>query len=344
MSPEISARNFTSEDVIRALRRCWQPVARIKDLLEGPQHAVLLGQPLVVFMTESGEVAVLDDRCVHRGAPLSLGRVCGEAVQCPYHGWEWGRDGTCLRIPSLEDQRQIPPRAVIRAFRAHVQWGLVWSVLDDPVIEPPKLPWFEEHDWTTADGPPFELPVAMGLWIENFRDVAHFAFVHRETLGDVPEKVEPLEVERHGFEVEMQRVTLNAAGGDESWDSLREIGYHAIAPNLISAQLFFADGSRRCMVHVARATSATESFHYWIAGKSSDYNAFGIDEILAAEKRLYDEDREIVGAITPPELGLDGRGEVSTLADSFTLAYRQTFIDFLELALKGDAQMPANVS
>jgi phenylpropionate dioxygenase-like ring-hydroxylating dioxygenase large terminal subunit len=295
-------------------------------------------------MTESGQVAVLADRCVHRGAPLSMGQVCGEAVQCPYHGWEWASNGSCVRIPSLEDQKQIPPRAEIPAYPVRQQWGLVWTALEHPIVEPPKLPWFEEHDWTTADGPPFELPVAMGLWIENFRDVAHFAFVHRETLGDVPEKVEPLEVERHGFEVEMQRVTLNAPGGDESWDSLREIGYHAIAPNLISAQLFFDDGSRRCMVHVARATSATESFHYWIAGKSSDYNRFGIDDILAAEKRLYDEDREIVSAITPPELELHGRGEVSTVADSFTLAYRQTFIDFLEFALEGNAQMPAKVS
>jgi phenylpropionate dioxygenase-like ring-hydroxylating dioxygenase large terminal subunit len=344
MSIEPKTRDFTSIDVVRALRRCWQPVARIQDLQHGPQRAVLLGQALVAFLTESGEAAVLADRCIHRGAPLSMGQVCGEAVQCPYHGWEWGRDGACVRIPSLGDQGQIPPRAQIAAYPTRQQWGLVWTVLEDPVAEPPSLPWFDEHDWTTADGQPFELPVAMGLWIENFRDVAHFAFVHRQTLGDVAEIVEPLEVERHGFEVEMQRETLNAPGGDPSWDSLREIRYHAVAPNLISAQLFFADGSRRCMVHVARAISATESFHYWTTGMSEDYEEFGIEEILAAEKRLYDEDREIVSAVTPPELVLDGSEEVNTRADSFTLAYRQTYIDFLELALKGRAQAPAQVS
>jgi phenylpropionate dioxygenase-like ring-hydroxylating dioxygenase large terminal subunit len=344
MSSEIGVCNLTSEDVVRALKRCWQPVARLQDLEEGPQRAVLLGRPLVVFMTESGKPAVLADRCVHRGAPLSLGQVCGEAIRCPYHGWEWGTDGNCLRIPSLEDQKQIPLRAEIPAYLVHQQWGLVWTALEDPVVAPPSLPWFDEHDWTTGQGPPFELPVAMGLWIENFRDVAHFAFVHHETLGDVAEIVEPLEVERHGFEVEMQRETLNAPDGDPSWDSLREIRYHAIAPNLISAQLFFADGSRRCIVHVARAISATESFHYWTVGMSEDYRDFGIKEILAAEKRLYDEDREIVSAVTPPELALDGRKQVSTLADSFTLAYRQTFIDFLDFALEGQVQAPAQVN
>src|SRR3954470_22753885 len=95
----------SSEDVSLALRRCWQPVARLEDLEHGPQRTVLLGEALSVFLTDGGEPAVVADRCAHRGASLSMGRVRGESIQCPYHGWEWaGSDGACTRIPSLPDQ------------------------------------------------------------------------------------------------------------------------------------------------------------------------------------------------------------------------------------------------
>ena len=49
----------SSEEVSLALRRCWQPVARVEDLRDGPQRAVLLGEALAVFLTESGEPAVV---------------------------------------------------------------------------------------------------------------------------------------------------------------------------------------------------------------------------------------------------------------------------------------------
>src|SRR5689334_10957495 len=111
MTEDPSSLPPSGEDVVRALRHCWQPVARVEDLEDGPRRAVLLGEALAVFLTESGEAAVVADRCAHRGAPLSMGRVRGENIQCPYHGWEWAGDGSCARVPSLADQRQIPPLA-----------------------------------------------------------------------------------------------------------------------------------------------------------------------------------------------------------------------------------------
>src|SRR4051794_25861113 len=219
MSEEHPNRAPTSEEVSRALRRCWQPVARIQDLEDGPQRAVLLGEALAVFLTESGVPAVVADRCAHRGASLSMGEVRGEGVQCPYHGWEWdGRDGACTRIPALADQDQIPPRARIASFPAREQWGLVWTVLEEPLGEPPNVAWFDPGRLRLGHGTPFELPVGLGVPIENFRDVAHFAFVHRATLGAVSEVVEPLLVDRDGLDVTMRR-EMRAEGGDGTWDT-----------------------------------------------------------------------------------------------------------------------------
>jgi phenylpropionate dioxygenase-like ring-hydroxylating dioxygenase large terminal subunit len=323
----------TGEQVSLALRRCWQPVARLQDLEAGPRRALLLGEALAVFLTENGEPAVTADRCAHRGASLSMGRVRGDAIQCPYHGWEWaGGDGACTRIPSLADQRQIPGHARIQAYPARVQWGLVWTALDEPLGGLPELPWFDAAAWTWGHGTPFEVPVSLGVMIENFRDVAHFAFVHHDTLEGPPEVIEPLQPQRRGLEVTLRRKMEFAEGPAAVWGELEEIGYHAIAPNFASARMFTAEGER-CLLHVARALSATESMHYWIEGGLESFGEAQLAETIAYDARIYAEDIRVVSAVRPPELALDPDADVNTLADRFTLAYRQAFAEFVRRAL-----------
>jgi phenylpropionate dioxygenase-like ring-hydroxylating dioxygenase large terminal subunit len=330
---ENTSRAPSSEEVTRALRRCWQPVARVEDLREGPRRAVLLGEALAVFLTEGGAPAVVADRCGHRGASLSMGEVRGDGIQCPYHGWEWdGAGGACTRIPSLADQAQIPPRARIPAFPARVEWGLVWTALEEPLGEPPTVPWFEPAPGRWKHGTPFELPVGLGVMIENFRDVAHFAFVHRDTLGPVSEVVEPLVVERDGIEVRMSRAVEISAGGDGTWESMREGRYETIAPNFTSVRMVMAKGER-WLLHAARAISATESAHYWAEGLSDDFDELTLEEAIESEERLYAEDRLVSAAVQPPELSLALDSDVNTMADRFTLAYREAFSEFVRRAL-----------
>ncbi len=338
MHGESSSRVPTSEDVSLALRRCWQPVARLQDLKRGPQRAVLLGEALAVFLTEDGEPAVVADRCAHRGASLSMGKVCGGSVQCPYHGWEWaGRDGACTRIPSLADQGQIPSRARIPAYPARAHLGLIWTVLEEPLNDLPIPPWFDAAEWTWGHGTPFELPVAFGLMIENFRDVSHFAFVHQATLGAMPEVIEPLEPERHGLEVTLRRKTEFGDDAEAVWGPVREMTYYVVAPNFTSARLLTEEGER-CVLHAARAISATESAHYWIEGGLENFDQEQLAQVIAYDGRVYAEDTAITSAIEPRELPLDPNADVSTLADRFTLAYRQAFREFVYRAL---AESPA---
>ena len=329
----------SGQDLLLAMRHCWQPVARLQDLRDGPQRAVLLDQPLAVFLTESGEAAVVADRCAHRGARLSMGKVCGESVQCPYHGWEWAADGSCTRIPSLADQRQIPPLARIPSYPCRVHWGLVWTTLEEPLTDLPDVPWFDPERWTWGHGTPFELPVAFGLMIENFRDVAHFAFVHEATLGPQPAVVEPLQPERDGFEVRLHRNMEWGDGPSSAWGSLREIGYHSIAPNFTSGRLFTDEGER-CLLHVARAVSATESVHYWIEGGLENFDQERLEQVIAYDASIYAEDVEVVSKVEPPELSLDPEADVNTLADRYTLAYREALADFVEQALAARGSIP----
>ncbi len=63
--------------------------------------AVLANQAIVLVRNRSGTVQALEDRCSHRGVPLSSGRLDGESIQCPYHGWRFSTSGACLEAPVL---------------------------------------------------------------------------------------------------------------------------------------------------------------------------------------------------------------------------------------------------
>src|SRR6516164_1796389 len=100
---------FTPADW-QTLSRYWHPVAFSHDVGSAPVPARLLDQDLVVYRT-SEAVVVARDICLHRGARLTLGQLDGDELVCAYHGWRYGTDGRCTRIPSQPREIRISPKA-----------------------------------------------------------------------------------------------------------------------------------------------------------------------------------------------------------------------------------------
>ena len=121
--------NATSE----ALCHFWHPVARSEEVTDKPIKVKLLDQPLVLWRS-NGRVAAFYDLCVHRGTPLSLGWLDNGELVCAYHGWRYGADGSCTRIPSLPADRAIPAQSARQfvqsggALRTHM--GVLGSTSD----------------------------------------------------------------------------------------------------------------------------------------------------------------------------------------------------------------------
>src|ERR1700744_3391063 len=96
---------------LAAQRACWHPAAFASEVTGRPVPADLLGEPLVIWRGAGGAPRAMSDLCVHRGTALSLGRVAGDEIVCPYHGWRYGADGRCTAIPQKKDPAVVPARA-----------------------------------------------------------------------------------------------------------------------------------------------------------------------------------------------------------------------------------------
>lgn len=103
----------------------WIPIALSRDVPKGGTRAVILdGQELVIWRSESGAVQVWEDRCPHRGMRLSFGFVRGEALNCLYHGWQYGADGPCKRIPA-HPNLSVPPTIRANAYASAETGGFI---------------------------------------------------------------------------------------------------------------------------------------------------------------------------------------------------------------------------
>lgn len=314
----------------KAMRHQWFPVARSMDLAT-PQSATLLGEKLVVYRTESGLPVVQAARCPHRGADLAMGEVHGESIACPYHGWRFsGQSGQCSHIPSLEDQCKIPKGAVVRTFPAQERYGHVWTSLEEPLFDLYDLPeWHEVNlQWLAAE--PLDSPTGVAVAIENFGDVAHFAYIHRGMMGQVNPVVEPLNVRREGLDVWMDR-PLQACEGEWANDGDCMMNYHIVAPGLVAINYNYERLGKRVVAGFPCPVAYDHVKIFWAVANDRDYRGADLQECLRVEELLYLEDLPVAATITPAEIDWDTNVvEHSVPADLYTLNYRRAFREFIE--------------
>jgi vanillate O-demethylase monooxygenase subunit len=162
-------------------RNQWYVAGFAWELGEKPLARTLLGQPLVLFRTASGEVAALEDRCCHRALPLSLGTLEAEGVRCGYHGLLFGAQGQCLEIPG---QVQVPGKALVKAFTVRERDQILWLWFGDatPVEEPPAYPHHSSGQYL-FEGDVYHYDAPWQLIHDNLLDLSHLGYVHLLTIG-----------------------------------------------------------------------------------------------------------------------------------------------------------------
>jgi vanillate O-demethylase monooxygenase subunit len=169
---------------MQALRNAWYVAAWDHEVTTGAPFArMILGEPLVFWRNASGEVIAFEDRCCHRQAPLSRGRVEGDSLRCGYHGLRFDSTGRCIEIPGA---RAIPPRARVQRFPVvvHRRWVMVWMGQEsaaDHALLPGNFS-CEHPDWRYRPGY-LHYGTPWGLIADNLLDFSHLSYVHAQTLG-----------------------------------------------------------------------------------------------------------------------------------------------------------------
>jgi phenylpropionate dioxygenase-like ring-hydroxylating dioxygenase large terminal subunit len=159
----------------------WYPAVLGKELGDKPVKVTMLGQDFVLFRDSGGRARCLANTCTHRGGSLAGGKIKGDCVECPYHGWQFDGEGQCHRIPSLGKDARIPARTRVDAYPVVEKYGIVFAFLGElaegerpPMME---IPEFEDEGWR-ATWIVYDVDYNYERSIENGMDPAHNEFVH----------------------------------------------------------------------------------------------------------------------------------------------------------------------
>ncbi|HSW07325.1 aromatic ring-hydroxylating dioxygenase subunit alpha [Aquabacterium sp.] len=333
------------------LKNCWYVAGWRDEIDDGRLLArTVLGEPLLLYRTEAGAPVALQDRCCHRGAPLSLGRREGDCVRCLYHGLKFEPGGACVEIPG---QANVPPKARVRSWPVVERARWLWVWMGDPArADPAGIPdthWLDDPQWRSLPGT-MHYDVPHLAIADNLLDFSHLPYVHPTTLGGSEQYAQerPL-VERLARGVRVTRWVMNIppppfvtqvagwTGPVDRWNI-----YDFTVPGLLvmdSGSAPAGQGAREgnragaLQFHSCQALTpeAASSTHYFF----TQPHDFALDQPAVTQavhdivKQAFAEDEHMISA-QQRNLALDPDFEMLPLAmDSALMHYRRVYAALL---------------
>jgi vanillate O-demethylase monooxygenase subunit len=302
------------------LRNCWQVIAFSKEIGTTPLARTVQDEPIVMFRTQAGEAVALADRCPHRFAPLSCGRVIGDQIQCGYHGLCFDRDGHCTRVPG---QDSLPQRARVKKYPLFERHSFAWIWMgeaeqagSDTV---PDFHWMDDPAWATVAGY-HHFGANYQLINDNLLDLSHESFVHEETIGNESVAEAPASVTLHGEVLRVHRDMLNIEappfytqttgfpGRINRWHTnhFTPPGFHVIENGSMPADA--PDRSHaleRKVLNLITPETRTSSHYFWgIVRQFRRYDRLLDQTIREGIVRTFNQDKSILEA-QQRAIGLD---------------------------------------
>ena len=169
----------------RLIKNQWYAVLDSKQLKKKKLVGVTrLSEKLVFWRDEQNQIACIFDRCCHRGASLSTGKIIDNHVECPFHGFQYDASGKVNQIPANGKKTKVPDQYRVNAYVVKEAYGFIWLWYSDEKNQIPEIPFFEDLKEGFSYGSFSETwGVHYTRAIENQLDVVHLPFVHKTTIG-----------------------------------------------------------------------------------------------------------------------------------------------------------------
>jgi 5,5'-dehydrodivanillate O-demethylase oxygenase subunit len=333
------------------LRRYWHPIATVPELDEEPVLAIkLLGENLVLYRTENGDMGLVAQRCPHRGASLAYGIPEEDGLRCPYHGWKFNAAGSCLEQPAEPDDSTFKERVHIPAYPVQELGGLIWAYLGPEPV--PLLPRFEifarpdmDHDVGIS-----RLPCNWVQVAENTVDPLHIEYLHMKYTNYVHRRLGKPEVavrhhERTAYDVFEYGIMKRRMWEGDSEDSDEwTVGHPQLLPG--TAVVVMGDGWLQFQIRVPQDDYNT--IIYWYNGRVQDPGQAPAPRIAVWENPWQDgQGRFLVESLNGQDMmamvsqgGIsDRRTERLGSSDKGVIAYRQLLLEQIGRLERGDDVM-----
>ena len=178
----------------------WYPIFESGKLEPGkPVGVTRLGRSLVLWRSDTHRVACFSDRCPHRAARLSRGRIRDGSIECPFHGLRFDEKGHCVRIPANGGSSPIPEGFDLIPHEIREGHGLIWYWYGEAKSEA-ELPWFDGagSERGVSASASRTLPVHYLRVMEQACDQHHAPFVHRIIYPRMGTRVDDFEARAEG--------------------------------------------------------------------------------------------------------------------------------------------------
>jgi len=217
LSPETKNGSRPRQELIDGsfVRNAWYVAAWSDSIGDGQVIArTIMGEPVALYRKANGDVAAIEDRCAHRFAPLSMGKVVGgDRIQCPYHGLEYDGTGMCVHNP--HGAKNIPSRARVNSYPVIEKHKAVWIWMGAAPADAGKVPDFGVLDNVpelhTTKRDSIVIRANYQLIIDNLLDLSHTSYLHEGILGNQDTVESEITVEQDGDDVVVGRHATNSA-------------------------------------------------------------------------------------------------------------------------------------
>ena len=309
-------------------RTLWHPVAQSSEVVDAPLSVQLLNEAVVLWRNADGLAQAFVDRCPHRGARLSMGRVENGHLECPYHGWQFSSGGQCVKVPAVPDF--TPPASQrVKAFEVQEAYGLVWVRLEAGDSQLPVFAAESDEHLRKVNCGSYDVAASAPRIIENFLDMSHFGFVHEGWLGSrdataiAAYKVEttPTGVMATGCKAVQPQSNLHSTQAAEV-----EYTYEVTAPYTAVLTKIPEEGSSkqgwREQIGLFICPVTPETSRVWFRLAVADFESTD-EQLQTFQHTIFVQDQPVLESQLPKALPLDPRAEMHSAADRMSSAYRR---------------------